>query len=210
MGSPNDNMGAKPVHRVTIKNGFYMGKYEVTQAQWQAVMGNNPSRFKTCGSNCPVDSVSWNDAQNFIKKLNETTDGFEYRLPSEAEWEYACRAGTRGDYYAADLNSIAWYVANSDKKTHPVGGKNPNAFGLYDMSGNVWEWCQDWYHGNYQGAPSDGSAWLGGAKRQYPVVRGGSWYDLPLYLGTAYRHFHLQTDDRSSVFGVRVVALSQN
>ena len=123
-----------PVHQVTFASGFYMGRYEVTQAQWQKVMGNNPSSDKSCGENCPVEKVSWDDAQEFIKKLNAMNDGYTYRLPSEAEWEYACRAGTTGDD-AGDLDSMAWYGKNSDDKMHPVGQKQPNAWGLYDMHG---------------------------------------------------------------------------
>ena len=162
----------EPKHQVTIREGFYMGKYVVTQAQWQKVMGNNPSDFKNCDQ-CPVEEVSWNDAQEFIRKLNAMSDGFAYRLPTEAEWEYAGRAGTTGEY-AGNLDAMAWYSENSGGKSHPVGQKQPNAFGLYDMHGNVWEWCQDWYHDSYNGAPIDGSAWEsgGGQKR---VMRGGSW-----------------------------------
>jgi formylglycine-generating enzyme required for sulfatase activity len=165
MGSTNgldDN--EKPVHQVTISQAFYMGKYEVTQGQWQSVMGTNPSAFKDCGGNCPVDNVSWDDVQNFINKLNETNDGFRYRLPTEAEWEYACRAGTTGDY-AGNLSEMAWYSENSGRKTHAVGSKRLNDWGLADMHGNVQEWCQDWYHNSYNGAPSDGSAWLSGGIR---------------------------------------------
>jgi TonB family protein len=164
---------AFPVHRVDIKKPFYMGKYEVTQAQWRAVMGNNPSRFK--GDNLPVESVSWNGAKDFCHRLSQMT-GEEYRLPTEAEWEYACRAGTTGDY-AGDLNAMAWYDENSDSKTHPVGQKQPNAFGLYDMHGNVWEWCEDQMHDSYNGAPTEGRAWVDiSAAESSRVIRGGSWY----------------------------------
>ena len=133
-----------------------MGRYEVTQAQWQAVMGNNPSNFKGCDQ-CPVETVSWDDAQEFIRKLNAQNDGYKYRLPSEAEWEYACRAGTTGDY-AGNLDEMAWYGKNSGGKTHSVGQKQANGLGLYDMHGNVWEWVEDRYHHNYNRAPTDGSA----------------------------------------------------
>ena len=169
MGSGNGD--ELPQHRVTLK-AFALGKYEVTQAQWQAVMGDNPSNFKQCGGNCPVENVSWNDAQAFIQKLNQKT-GANYRLPTEAEWEYACKAGQETEYCGGNnIDEVAWY-GNNSQTTHPVGQKQANAFGLYDMSGNAWEWVQDSYHGKYNGAPTDGTEWLGdGAKR---VLRGGSW-----------------------------------
>ena len=133
-------MGDTTQHQVTITKGFEMGKYEVTQAQWQALMGNNPSYFK--GDNLPVENVSWNDTQEFLKKLNARNDGYRYRLPTEAEWEYAARAGTTGD--SGNLNAVARSSANSGIKTHPVVERQPNAWGLYDMVGNVSEWVQDW------------------------------------------------------------------
>ncbi|HJR06700.1 MAG TPA: SUMF1/EgtB/PvdO family nonheme iron enzyme [Pyrinomonadaceae bacterium] len=172
MGSENGDINEKPVHQVTIREGFYMGKYEVTQAQWRQVMGKNPSAFK--GDSLPVEHVSWNDAQKFIGKLNELNDGFLYRLPSEAQWEYACRAGTAEDY-AGNLDSIAWYKDNSGEQPHPVGQKQANAFGLYDMYGNVWEWCADIWRNNYDGAPTDGSVWSGGGDASLRALRGGSW-----------------------------------
>ena len=140
------------VHEVCVDD-FYMGKYEVTQAQWQAVMGNNPSEFKSCGPNCPEDSVSWNDAQAFIKKLSEMA-GKKYRLPTEAEWEYAARSGGKKEKWAgtsdvAKLGDYAWFNINSGDETHPVGQKKANGFGLYDMTGNVWEWVQDIYSHDY-------------------------------------------------------------
>jgi formylglycine-generating enzyme required for sulfatase activity len=173
MGSTNGEEYELPVHQVTFARGFYMGRYEVTQAQWQKVMGNNPSTFSTCGENCPVEQVSADDAQEFIKKLNATNDGYTYRLPSEAEWEYACRAGTTGDY-AGDLNAMGWYTTNADFKTHPVGQKQANAWGLFDMHGNVAEWVMDYQHNNYNGAPTDGSAW-GKDVSEDRMERGGSW-----------------------------------
>lgn len=165
-----------PTHRVTLKS-FALGKTEVTQGQWKAVMGNNPGNFTSCGDNCPVEQVSWNDVQAFIQKLNAKT-GKQYRLPSEAEWEYACHAGGRQAYCGSDdLDSVAWHDGNSGNRTHPVAEKQANAFGLYDMSGNVWEWVEDSYHADYNGAPVDGSAWQGdGANR---VLRGGSWIVSP-------------------------------
>ncbi len=177
MGSENGRSDEKPVHKVTISRSFEMGKYQVTQAQWEAVMGdkwwakNNPSHFK--GAKLPVESVSWDDAQEFIEKLNAKNDGYIYRLPTEAEWEYACRAGSTGDY-AGDLDGMAWYDSNSANKTHPVGEKKPNAWGLHDMHGNVWEWCMDWYSSDYysQSPSTDPSGPSTGSVR---LVRGGSW-----------------------------------
>ena len=180
MESPSGEDGRasdeSPVHKVKIPDSFYMGKYEVTQKQWREVMGDNPSYFK--GDDLPVEKVSWNDAQDFIKKLNQKEGENEYRLPSEAEWEYAARAGTTTQYSFGDdvskLNEYAWYRDNSGSKTHPVGQKKPNFWGLYDMHGNVWEWVQDKRHGDYDGAPTDGSAWESG-RSSYRVFRGGSW-----------------------------------
>jgi len=177
MGSPsgegNDN--ERPQHQVTFAQPFYLGKYAITQEQWQAVMGNNPSHFK--GGKRPVEKVSWNDAVGFCQKLSEKT-GKTYRLPSEAEWEYACRAGTTtafhfGETITPDLVNFE----SSIGQTTDVGKYPPNAFGLYDMHGNVWEWCADPWHGNYNDAPSDGSSWTTGGSDNR-VRRGGSWsYD---------------------------------
>lgn len=205
MGSTNGDSDEKPAHQVTIGQSFYMGKYEVTQAQWQAVMGSNPSEFK--GDNLPVENVSWNDAQEFIGKLNARNVGYVYRLPSEAEWEYACRAGTSGDY-AGNLDAMAWYDGNSNSTTHPVGSKQPNSFGLFDMHGNVYEWCEDWNHGSYAGAPTDGSAWLSGGEQKSRVLRGGSWGSLATRLRSAYRYY-FAPDTRGSNIGFRVVASSR-
>jgi formylglycine-generating enzyme required for sulfatase activity/serine/threonine protein kinase len=203
MGSTNGQESEKPVHDVTLNQSFYMGKYEVTQAQWQAVMGSNLSNFK--GDNLPVEQVSWDDAIAFIVRLNAQKDGYSYRLPTEAEWEYACRAGTTGDF-AGDLDAMAWYDKNSDNKTHDVGTKLPNAFGLFDMHGNVWEWCQDWYHDSYSGAPGDGNAWLSGGEQKYRVLRGGSWYVSAHASRSAYRGW-VTPDYRSYDYGFRVVAV---
>ena len=168
------NSDEKPVHSVTL-SGYYIGKTEVTQALWRAVMGSNPSHFK--GDNLPVECVSWNDCQEFIRKLNALT-GQNFRLPTEAEWEFACRGGnnSRGYKYSGSnyIDNVAWYDGISGDKTHPVATKLPNELGIYDMTGNVWEWCSDW-NGKYSSGaqtnpkgPYDGS---------YRVVRGGSWDD---------------------------------
>lgn len=169
--------GEAPVHRVTVP-GFWMGVTEVTQAHWQAVMGSNPSHFKQAGPNAPVEMVSWSDAQAFISKLNAIERDRRYRLPSEAEWEYACRGGSTQDPYGPP-EAIAWVKENSNGTTHPVGLKQPNAFGLYDMFGNVAEWCEDVWYPDHTGAPADGSARKGGDS-QYHVLRGGGW-DLPAF-----------------------------
>jgi formylglycine-generating enzyme required for sulfatase activity len=173
---------AKPIHNVTVSS-FLMSSTEVTQAQWQAVMGNNPSRFNDCPT-CPVEKVSWDDTQEFLIKLNQLTapsrasGAAGYRLPTEAEWEYAAGggAGSRTIYAGTNpsLNDYAWYKSNSDKKTHPVKTKLPNALGLYDMSGNVWEWCQDWYSATYyKKIPSTNP--VNSTSATYYVLRGGSW-----------------------------------
>ena len=166
----------KPVHSVTL-SGYYIGKTEVTQVLWEAVMGINPSRFK--GDYLPVENVSWDDCQEFIRKLNSMT-GQNFRLPTEAEWEFACRGGnnSRGYKYSGsnNLGSVAWYDGNSGNKTHPVGTKAPNELGIYDMSGNVWEWCADWYGDYSSGAQTNPTGPYGGSNRVY---RGGSWnYDV--------------------------------
>lgn len=212
MGSTSGGNNRRPIHQVTIREGFYMSKHEVTQAQWQAVMGSNPSLTwsnpsSSIGDNLPVVQVSWNDAQEFIRKLNVRNDGYTYRLPSEAEWEYACRAGTTGDY-AGNLDAMAWYDKNSGGKTHPVGQKQPNAFGLYDMHGNAYEWCEDWYHENYNGAPVNGSAWLSGGKQEYRVFRGGSQGNEAPNLRSASRYGNYP-GFRGNGLGLRVVAVSR-
>jgi formylglycine-generating enzyme required for sulfatase activity len=178
----------KHVHKVKINNPFYLGTNPMTQREWKAVMGSNPSSFK--GDDLPVERVSWDKVQEFIKKLNEIEGTDKYRLPSEAEWEYACRAGTTTKYSFGDsekkLGSYAWYVKNSDYKTHRVGQKKSNPGGLYDMHGNVWEWVQDEWHDGYDGAPTDGSAWESG-DGAYRVFRGGSWYYRAWYCRSAFR-----------------------
>lgn len=176
MGSNDGEPDEKPVHIVTISQPFAIGKTEITQQQWQWLMDDNPSNFSNCGETCPVEQVSWEDTQVFIQKLNAKT-GKHYRLPTEAEWEYACRAGQQQVYCGSDTpDKVAWNSNTSGtfffNSTHPAATRSPNAFGLYDMSGNVWEWVEDYYHDSYIGAPTDGSAWLGGSMR---VLRGGSW-----------------------------------
>ena len=161
-----------PVTRVRISRGYWLGRHEVTQAEWQGVMGTNPSWFDECGPNCPVEQVSWEDAQAFIARLNAAVGQVRYRLPTEAEWEHAARAGTAGDRYSDNLDGIAWYDGNSGERTHPVGRKAANAWGLHDMLGNVFEWVQDW-HGDYPGgAVTDPGGPGSGSLR---VGRGGSW-----------------------------------
>jgi len=168
----------KPPHTVNIKC-FAMGKTPVTQKQWKAVMGSNPSHFTKNGDNCPVENISWEDSLQFIQKLNAKT-GNMYRLPSEAEWEYAARAGGTGQWFFGDdesqLEQYAWYDKNSDNRTHPVAQKRANAFGLFDVHGNVLEWVEDVWHDSYSGAPTDGSAWTSGGNQSRRVLRGGSWY----------------------------------
>jgi formylglycine-generating enzyme required for sulfatase activity len=177
----------KPAHQIKISEPFYLGKYPVTQAQWQAVMGVNPSQFQG-NPHHPVEQVSWNDVQSFIQKLNEREREKAYRLPTEAQWEYACRAGTERPRYG-DVDAIAWYDENSDDHTHLVGEKLPNDWGLYDMLGNVWEWVQDWYDGSYyqysprvdpQGPDTGG----------YRVMRGGSWRNPEQYARADCRRAH--------------------
>ncbi len=208
MGSPDSDPDAyqneKPQHQVKL-NSFAIGKYPVTQAQYQAVMGKNPSRFKNNPQN-PVEQVSWNDAQAFCKKLSQIT-GKTYRLPTEAEWEYACRAGTTSRFSFCDdanqLGDYAWYDGSSQKTTHPVGQKKPNAWGLYDMSGNVLEWCEDNWHNTNENAPRDGSAWLI-KDNDYYIVRGGSWFSNPDNCRSAYRDLNSRRDS-SLNNGFRVV-----
>lgn len=187
MGSPENEAGRYPgeiLHAVNLTNAFYMQTTEVTQAQWTLLMGKNPSSHKRCGENCPVEQVSWDDVQKFIQELNRKEGTDKYRLPTEAEWEYACRAGSTkafpngnitdlGCERDENLDTIGWYCGNSNNMIHPVAQKRPNAWGLYDMTGNVQEWCQDWFGvypydevTNPKGPPSG----------SYRVMRGGVWY----------------------------------
>jgi formylglycine-generating enzyme required for sulfatase activity len=240
MGSPDDEPGRwsaeGPQHSVYIPRGFWLFDTPCTQALWEAVMGGNPSRFKS--PDRPVEQVSWDDVHAFLARINARIPGLELVLPSEAQWEHACRAGTetalytgpihiQGERNAPALDSIAWYGGNSgegfeleegwdssdwqetqypSKKsgTHPVGQKQPNGWGLYDMLGNVWEWVQDHWHDSYKGAPTDGAAWLDphvspGADR---VIRGGSWGDRALDCHSASR-FRSEPGDRYDFLGLR-------
>ena len=199
MGSPPDEperFNNETQHKVTLTNGYYMQTTEVTQGQWRAVMGNNPSGFKECGDDCPVERVSWYDIQNFMKKLNKQEGVSTYRLPTEAEWEYAARAGTItpfsfGDCLSKDQanydgdNSLTGCPKGEYRgKTVPVGSFPPNAWGLYDMHGNVWEWCQDWY-GKYPEESVTDPVGPGGG--EFRVLRGGSWINDGWNVRSAFR-----------------------
>ena len=176
----------QPAHRVRIAEGVQLARHEVTQALWQAVMGRNPSTFAS--PDRPVEQVSWDDVQEFLAVLNGRGDGFYYRLPTEAEWEYAARAGASGPYHG-ELDAVAWYAGNAGDQTHPVGLKQPNAWGLHDMHGNVWEWCQDRYEPDYYqklaGAPAVDPR--GPSTGEYRVLRGGSWYRFLWFLRASSR-----------------------
>ncbi len=197
-----DRSDAQPIHRVCV-NGFWMGRHEVTQAQYEQIKHFNPSKF--IGPNRPVEQISWHFATRYVESMSYIT-GTRVRLPSEAEWEYACRAGGAHKMYCgsgSDPGRLAWYDANSNGWPHDVGQLAPNDWGLYDMSGNVWEWTQDCYNKNYIGAPADGSAWESGdcSKRIY---RGGAWYNNPGNLLAASRNNN-DTDSYISNIGFRVV-----
>jgi len=179
----------KPRHQVEIKSSFAVGKFEITQAEWQAVMGENPSSFE--GDLIPVDQVSWSDVQTYLEKLSTQT-GQTYRLLTESEWEYAVRAGTTSQWACGKkkdcVAEFGWYRGISDRKPHPVGQKKPNAFGLYDMLGNVREWVEDCYQPNYEGVPADGTAKPVSGECEKRAVRGGSWHYLQKDLRSANRH----------------------
>jgi formylglycine-generating enzyme required for sulfatase activity len=198
MGRADGDGREFPVHDVRITRPFELGKYEVTQAQWQAVMGTDPAAFK--GADRPVEQVTWEEVQQFMQKLNERDDGFHYRLPTEAEWEYACRAGTTGDY-AGDLDSMAWYHNNSGGETHPVGLKAPNAWGLHDMHGNLFEWVQDRYGPYSAGTAVDPGGPPAGEQR---VRRGGSFAHDALRNRCSRRYRDRQDYPRDDI-GFRVV-----
>ena len=202
----------KPAHRVKVSS-FYIGQYPLTQWLWQAITGENPSRFK--GDNRPVEMVSWHDAQDFIEKLKKET-GREFRLPTEAEWEFAARGGIKSEDYeyagGNKLKEVGWYYENSYDETKPVGLKFPNELGLYDMSGNVWEWCQDWYDEDYykkyheEGLVVNPQGPDGGV---YRVARGGSSFTFAEFCRSANR-LHWLPHYRNSNYGFRLVVPSQS
>ncbi len=230
MGSPASELCRDPNearHRVTLTQAFYIAIHETTQDEWQAAMGDNPSYFFECGGDCPVEWVSWREAIEFCNRLSEiegytpayTINGDDvawdqsangYRLPTEAEWEYACRAGTTTSLYNGMISDCfvdsicdgnAWYYGTSDISTHPVMQKTPNSWGLYDISGNVWEWCWDWYEDNLEGPAIDPTGPLTGTDR---VRRGGAWNVLARFLRSANRYFFMPDRGRSNT-GIRVV-----
>ena len=196
----------KPVRSVSVP-GFSIGKYLITQEQYEAVMGDNPSHFK--GANRPADSVSWYKAEEFCQKLSELT-GEPICLPTEAQWEYAARGGDRSQNYryagSNDLDEVGWYKDNSDGQNHEVGQKKPNELGIYDMSGNLWEWCVDDWNPNYKEASSDGSPWRSPDGDPRKTLRGGAWYSIPKYCRFTMRDT-TYPEDRCNDFGLRVVLL---
>ena len=178
----------KPIHRVQVP-AFYLGKYEVTQAQWRKVMGSNPSYNKNC-DDCPVENVSWEEVKDFIRKLNAQSR-YTYRLPYEAEWEFAAKGGSVQQSYmyagSHTPDEVGWYYKNSGGKTQPVGRLAPNRLGIYDLSGNVWEWCEDYWHNSYKGAPTNGAPWVS-PPSDSRVLRGGSWGSYADYLRVSNRN----------------------
>lgn len=197
MGSTANWPSEQPIHKVQITENFEMATTQVTQAQWQSITGINPSDFK--GENRPVERVSWEDIQDFLEKANKLSNKYTYRLPTEEEWEYVARAGTTQEY-AGNLEEMGWHKANADSKTHDVAQKKPNSWGFYDMHGNVWEWCEDWYE--------DYSTKIvphlkGSTTVPCKVVRGGSWYFGEDYSRSAFR-FYLTPDTRCKHIGFRL------
>jgi len=193
----------RPLHTVTITRSFEMATTEVTQAQWKAVMGGNPSKFQ--GEDLPVEQVSWEDAQAFLRKLNAKEGTTHYRLPTEAEWEYACRAGAGIDRQG-DMSAFAWYDPNSEGRTHAVSQKQANAWGLYDMLGNVYEWCEDWKDAYPSGSVLDPRGPSRGSVR---VARGGSWF-VHANRSRAFFRDAFNPEHRFSDMGFRVVAIGKN
>jgi formylglycine-generating enzyme required for sulfatase activity len=216
MGSPPDEIGRNEFeiqHEVVISRGFYLQATEVTQAQWQSVMQVNPSEYR--GDELPVQDVSWIDSEKFIRRLNQLEGDTKYRLPSEAEWEYACRAGSQKAFSAGPLtvpgsnldpllDRVAWYKANSGKGPHKAGTKSPNAWGLYDMHGNVWEWCQDWWeswYGKFSGEAITDPA--GPTRGRFKIIRGGGWFAGGTYQRSASR-MRAKPASKSPGIGFRV------
>ena len=195
----------KPVHQVKV-SGFYLGRYPVTQDLWESIMGNNPSGYK--GPQHPVENVSWEDAQAFLKQLNKKTKS-SYRLPTEAEWEFAARGGIHTEEYlysgSDKLSEVGWYADNAGIGTQAVGQLLENELGLFDMSGNVLEWCEDDFHDNYEGAPVDGSAWIDRPKRaRFRVLRGGTWNGFARLCRVSFR-LRYAPGDRYGFIGFRLV-----
>ena len=215
MGSPSNESGRgsdEKQHNVTLTKGFYMQTTEITQGQWEAIMGTNPSNFSSCGVNCPVEKISWNDVQDFIEKLNTKEGTTKYRLPTEAEWEYSARAGSQTAFANGgiqeinceldpNLNAMGWYCGNANGKTHPVAQKQANNWGLYDMHGNVNEWCQDWYD-TYPS--SDVVDPVGSSSGSIRVIRGGGWGSGAQYCRSANR-LSSSPGNRSSSLGARLL-----
>ncbi|MFQ5716933.1 MAG: formylglycine-generating enzyme family protein [Nitrospinales bacterium] len=203
MGSDAEEDNEQPVHEVCLDR-FYIGKHEVTQKEWKTVMGENPSQFK--GDNLPVDNISWNDAREFTTKLNAMETERKYRLPTEAEWEYAARASSDQEHFWGEnaADDFAWYDENSGDKTHPVGGKKPNAFGLYDMAGNLWEWVSDWYAEDYyQNSPRKNPK--GPPTGEKKSIRGGSWFYDDFSMRSAFREAQYPKT-KYNYFGLRIAA----
>lgn len=213
IGSPSNEAGRRenesPISEISVP-AFYMAKFAVTQEQWVAIMGSNPSMFRE-NLQAPVENVSWNEAQDFCRKLAARSQHL-YRLPSESEWEYTCRAGTNTAYHFGDspalLADYAWFADNANKRSHPIGQKVPNPWGLYEMHGGVWEWCEDVWHDNFNGAPADGSAWVSDGYTSRRVRKGGSWSNEARLCRAASREWHWQSD-RYNDIGFRV-AISAN
>ena len=201
MGSNDGDSDEKPVHRVCLSNGYWLGKYEITQRQWKKVMGNNPVKYFK-GDNRPVQNVSWDDVQKFARQLSNQGNG-EFVLPTEAQWEYACRSGGKNEKYCGGNNvgRVAWYKKNSNNETHPVGQKQGNGLGLFDMSGNVWEWVQDWKGGYPSSSVTDPT---GPSSASFRVFRGGGWYYVADFARSAYRGRY-DPDVRNGYLGARLV-----
>jgi formylglycine-generating enzyme required for sulfatase activity len=211
LGSPVHEIGRKdhesPVSQVQVPN-FYMAKFTITQEQWMAIAGSNPSTFRE-NLQAPVENISWIEAQEFCRKLSaRSLYKYNYRLPSESEWEYACRAGTNTAYHFGDspaqLADYAWFSDNANKRSHPIGQKVPNPWGLYEMHGGIWEWCEDIWHDSFNGAPADGKAWIDDHSLKRRVRKGGSWNNEPRLCRAASRDWHWQSD-RYNDIGFRVV-----